>query len=97
MQPDDPFGSISAERYVAYLTGREHERGFFRCPFHGNGDERTPSLNTNGVLWYCHGRGKGGSIYDFGAELWGIKPRGKGFAEIRTRLGRELLTLAGEL
>jgi hypothetical protein len=53
--------------------------------------KRTASLHTTGNLWYCHGCGAGGSIYDFGALLYGIEPRKSGFDEIRVLLGRDLL------
>jgi hypothetical protein len=80
---DDPFYGMPAEEYIHGLTGQEPQHHFFSCPFH---DERTPSLHANGALWYCHGCQKGGSIYDFGAALWDIKPRRDGFKELRTRL-----------
>jgi hypothetical protein len=91
MEPDDPFNGLAAEDYIEALTGREARRGFFRCPFHGDGEERTPSLHVMGVLWHCHGCHEGGTIYDFGARLWGIEPRGEGFKEIRARLLNTLI------
>lgn len=94
MRPDDPFASIDAERYIHALTGREARRGFFACPFHGDGDERTPSLHATGTVWHCQACKLGGTIYDFGAALWDIEPREDGFKEIKARLGRELLKVA---
>lgn len=95
MEPDDPFYGIGATRYVAMLTGQEPSRGgFFRCPFHADGAERTPSLHATDLLpgrWFCHACQRGGTIYDFGALLWDIEPRRDGFGELRVRLGRELL------
>lgn len=38
-----------------------------RCPFHGGGDERTPSLQVTPSkgLWYCHACHEGGDVLDF--------------------------------
>ena len=42
-----------------------------RCPFHGGGQERTPSftVDTDQKLYYCFGCSKGGSILDFVMEM----------------------------
>ncbi|MCL2609777.1 MAG: CHC2 zinc finger domain-containing protein, partial [Treponema sp.] len=42
-----------------------------RCPFHGGGQERTPSLTVDPdkKLYHCFGCGKGGSILDFVMEM----------------------------
>lgn len=90
MDADDPFYGIEAVTYIELLTGEDAVRGFFRCPFHGGGEERTPSLRAHGGLWYCHACHIGGSIYDFGAHLWDLEPRREGFIEIQQRLAREL-------
>lgn len=89
MQTDDPFYGMPAEEYIRALTGQDPEHHFFRCPFHSDSDERTPSLHATEAFWYCHGCQRGGTIYDFGAELWGIEPRRDGFKEIRRRLYAE--------
>jgi hypothetical protein len=91
MDADDPFNGLQAEDYIRVLTGREATRGFVQCPFHGDGDERTPSLHVTGMLWHCHGCHEGGTIYDFCGRLWGLEPRRDGFKEIRQRLASELL------
>lgn len=57
------------------------------CPFHG--EDRTPSLHVYedpGAGWYCYGCGRGGSIFDLGAEVFGLSTRGREFVELRTRL-----------
>jgi hypothetical protein len=88
--PDDPLLAIPASEYVPLLTGRELNRdGKTQCPWHGDGQERTPSLHaytdpTRG--WHCYGCDVGGSIIDFGARLWGITPRGAGYHDVRRRL-----------
>ena len=91
MDIDDPFHTIEAERYFPLLTGREATRGFVQCPFHGGGDERTPSLHLTGIFWHCHSCKRGGTIYDLGAELYGIEPRGDGFRELQRVLAERLL------
>lgn len=95
MEPDDPFYGIEATRYIEALTGRAPTRGgFFQCPFHADGNERTPSLHATDILparWYCHACHEGGTIYDFAALLWGIEPRAEGFGVIRDRLAREFI------
>lgn len=92
---DDVLGSIPAVDYVAALTGRVvGSDGKVACPFHAEGEERTPSLHCYGDPdsgWYCFGCGRGGSIVDFGSYLYGIEPRGAGFHEIRRRLAADLL------
>jgi CHC2-type zinc finger protein len=95
MEPDDIFYGLDATTYIELLTGQEPTRSkFFRCPFHADGGERTPSLHATDILpgrWYCFACGRGGTVYDFAGLLWGIEPRAAGFAELRDRLVRELL------
>lgn len=90
MEPTDPFNGIDAEVYIRRLTGQQAQRGFFRCPFHSDSDERTPSLHATGMFWFCHGCRRGGTIYDFGAHLWEITPRGDGFKELQVKLAGAL-------
>jgi DNA primase len=42
-----------------------------RCPFHGGGQERTPSftVDTDQKLYYCFGCSKGGTVIDFVMEM----------------------------
>jgi hypothetical protein len=91
---DDPLLTIAAETYVPALTGREVGRdGKVQCPFHGGGEERTPSLHVypDDRGWFCFGCERGGTIYDLGALIYGLEPRGAGFHEIRRRLAADLL------
>lgn len=82
---------LKAQEYVPALTGEEPRFGFVRCPFHGNGEERTPSLKLYpDGHWSCHACRLGGTVIDFGAALYGITPRGRGFHEIRRRLAEDL-------
>lgn len=60
---------------VAEMYGFEPSReGFIHCPFHDNGNERTPSLKVypghNG--FYCHACTAGGSVIDFVMKLFDI-------------------------
>lgn len=92
VEPDDSFYGLPAAEYIAVLTGHEADgHGFVRCPFHGDGAERTPSLHATGMFWFCHACRRGGTIYDFGAELWGMPARGYGFGYLRDRLRSELM------
>jgi hypothetical protein len=75
LQTDDPLRAIPAEVYVPALTGLKI--GWDRkvvCPFH---EETVGSLHVypGGQGWFCHGCSRGGSIYDFGAELWSMSTR----------------------
>lgn len=91
----DVLDTIAPTVYAEALTGEPVGRdGKIACPFH---EDRTPSLHLypdpeHG--WTCYGCGRGGTIIDFGAALWGIEPRGAGFHELRHRLARELLRSA---
>ncbi len=91
---DDPLQRIPPAEYVERLTGREVGRdGKVCCPLPGH-DDRTPSFQTYPTPergWVCFGCGKGGTIIDLGAELYGLEPRGAGYREIRRRLASDLL------
>jgi hypothetical protein len=98
----DPLMAIPAAEYVPILTGNPVGRdGKATCPFHGGGQERTPSLHAYPDAeqgWACFGScpapsGKkhfGGDIYTFGAVLYGLDPH-RDFPEIRRRLAADLL------
>ncbi len=84
---EDPLLAIGPARYIEELAGLavpRHRK--VRCPFHQDG---TPSLHVYDDPrrgWYCFGCGRGGSIYDFAASLWGMQTRGDHFIELRRRL-----------
>jgi len=81
--------AIPAGTYVPTLTGRQpNSAGKICCPFH---DDSTPSLQLYDHGWYCFGAcHTGGSIYDFGALLFGLDTRGHQFLALRQRLATEL-------
>ena len=84
---DDPLLALEPRAYLEALTGLPVARdGKVSCPFH---DARTPSLHvyaTPAGGWYCFGCGRGTSVYDLAADLWGLEPCGADFLELRRRL-----------
>jgi hypothetical protein len=94
LDTDDPLRSMAASEYVALLTGQQVGRdGKTACPLPGH-DERTPSFHAYATPergWTCFGCGRGGTIIDFGAYLYGIEARGRGYHDIRRRLAADLL------
>jgi hypothetical protein len=50
--------------------------------------DRTPSLHVfpTSERWCCFSCGRGGSVYDLSAAMWGMAPRGREFIQIRERL-----------
>ncbi len=90
---DDPLLLIPAAEYIGELIGSHVGRdGKVRCPFHGNGSERTPSLHAYDDPsrgWYCFGCDRGGDVYGFAAELYGLCCQ-TDFPAVRTRLIADL-------
>jgi RepB DNA-primase from phage plasmid/CHC2 zinc finger len=87
------LAAIPADRYVTALTGRSPDTtGKVRCPFHEDGNASLQLYGQNG--FYCFGCGRGGTVVDFAALLWGIEPRGSGFVEILRRLQATLGAVA---
>ena len=88
---DDPLLEISPTVYVEKLAGLRIPRsGVVACPFH---PDDTPSLKLYRDPergWYCYGCRRGGSIYDFGAALWDVEPRGRDFIALREHIVRTL-------
>ena len=84
---DDPLLRVPARTYVETLAGLRVPRGGkIRCPFH---DDSTPSLHVYddpGRGWYCFGCRRGGSVYDFAANLWSTGTRGDDFVALRDAL-----------
>jgi hypothetical protein len=91
---DDPLASIPPPLYFEALAGipvPDHG-GTVCCPLH---EERTPSCHVYAEPdrgWFCFGAcHKGGTIYDLGAELFHIEPRGKDFEHLRRRIAESVL------
>ena len=85
--------TIPSREFVPLLAGREANRaGFVQCPFHGGGDERTPSLHVgDDQRWYCHSCQQGGGIVDFYALIIGREvPAGAEFAAFVRELAIQL-------
>jgi hypothetical protein len=84
---DDPLRRISPDEYVRALLGVGVPRNRkISCPFH---EDHTPSLHvyeTPEGGWYCYGCGRGTSIYDMAAGVYGLGTRGGDFVELRRRL-----------
>ena len=88
----DRVRSVNTAQYVEILTGQvPNIDNKIRCPFHGEGQERTPSLHCFGDgCWQCFGCGKGGTIFDFAAELFNHGTKGRDFLKLRDELARKL-------
>jgi len=98
---DDPLLAIRPPVHCEVLAGIEVDRsGKARCPFHH--PDTDPSFHaypTPEEGWTCFGgcpappgrRHLGGDIITFGAELYKIEPRGRGYWAIRERLEADLL------
>ncbi|MGH2965119.1 MAG: CHC2 zinc finger domain-containing protein [Solirubrobacterales bacterium] len=91
-QTDDPLLLIPPVVYVEHLAGIQVPRsGKIACPFH---QDRTPSLHVYREPergWYCYGCQRGGSVYDFAAQLWQLQPFGPSFRQLRQQLSVALL------
>jgi hypothetical protein len=72
---DVDLRSIPSAEFVPLLTGRAvTPDGYVQCPFHKNGQERTPSLHVSAIggQWYCLGDcQQGGGLIEFYALLHG--------------------------
>jgi RepB DNA-primase from phage plasmid/CHC2 zinc finger len=85
---DQQLLAVPAATYVPALTGRQANRaGKICCPFH---DDSNPSLQLYDRGWYCFACRIGGSVYDFGALLFGLDTKGREFLQLRHRLAAEL-------
>ena len=48
--------------------------GFIRCPFHGGGNEKTPSCHLTERFFKCFACQEGGDVIKFTARLFDLKP-----------------------
>ena len=67
----DPYRAIPAADYFPRLAAIElPQRGNVSCPTPSHTDAE-PSCSVDEYVWYCHGCGAGGSIYDLASALAG--------------------------
>jgi len=74
---------VYVQRLTRQTVGRSRK---VHCPLH---DDDTPSLHVYPDAergWFCFGCGRGGTVYDLAAALWGRELRGRGFAALRADL-----------
>jgi CHC2 zinc finger len=82
---------IPADVWLPALTDEDVPRGrTVRCPLPGH-DDRTPSCRLYETSFYCFGCHRGGDIFCFAGELWGIPTHSRTFPELRERLADHLL------
>jgi hypothetical protein len=97
LSSDDPLRRIPPAVYVEVLTGLAVARNRkVSCPWH---EDRVPSLHVYERPeqgWYCFGCGRGGSIYDLAAELYGLRPRGREFLQLRALLSERFAAWAAQ-
>lgn len=98
---DDVLRTIDPPTFVEALTGLHvPPSGMVRCPLPGH-DDRTPSFKVyespDRGVWCFGGCQRGGTIYDFGALLWGyaLPLRGSDFLDVKRRLLDRLLAVSG--
>jgi hypothetical protein len=83
---DDPLKQLEPRVYVEALTGEVvPASGMMCCPLPDH-DDRRPSFQVLSSHWRCFGCGRGGSVIDFAAALYGIEPRGPGYWRLRDRI-----------
>ncbi len=97
---EDVLRRIDPPSFVEALTGLHvPPSGMVSCPLPGH-DDRTPSFKAYAAAEqgaWCFGCSRGGTIYDFAAQLWGypLPLRGQDFIEVKRRLLDELLAVSG--
>jgi len=85
--------AIAPQVYVERLTGQRVGRSRkVRCPLH---EDATPSLHVYPDAergWFCFGCGRGGTVIDLAAGMWGRDTSGRAFAALRADLDAVLLS-----
>lgn len=64
-------------KYLPQVDTRQvNGKLYLRCPFHSNGNEKTPSLHIDPCknLWHCFGCGEGGDSIDLVERLLNTSP-----------------------
>jgi DNA primase len=72
--------SITMRQVAEYYGFPIDRKGFIKCPFHGNGTERTPSLKIYEGFrgFHCKGCGIGGDVSKFVELLDGVSRKDAG-------------------
>lgn len=86
----DPLRGVAPPVYFGEIAGVDvpAQGGMIRCPLPQHEDPN-PSCQVFASAqrgWHCYGCGRGGSIYDLAAPIWGLETRGRDFVELRRRL-----------
>jgi CHC2 zinc finger len=90
-----PLLQIEPTVYVRQLLGVPAGPGRkVHCPFHTDTRPSLHAYTTAERGWCCFSCGRGGSIYDLAAALWGMRTRGREFIELKRLLTEHF---AGEL
>ncbi len=86
---DEALLALPAQHWMLMLAGLQPSpAGKVACPFHA---DTTPSLHCyEDGSWYCFGCRRGGTIYDFAAQLWQTGTKHNEFLQLRARLAAEL-------
>jgi hypothetical protein len=94
----DSLKWVPASVYAPVLTGRPVDAdGWMQCPFHKDGNERTPSFRADKTLWACYACEPlldkdvmGGNVFDLAALLWGygVPLSPIDYSIVRGRLGK---------
>jgi len=89
----DPLLDVEPAIYVSALlgvaVGRERK---VSCPFHTDEHPSLHAYPTPEQGWHCFSCGRGGSVYDLAAQLFGMQPRGVEFLKLRALLEQRLLS-----
>jgi hypothetical protein len=84
---DDPLLAVPPRLYIEVLGGATVSRDRKAvCPFHDDGTASLHAYREPDRGWYCYGCRRGGSIYDFAAQLWGLSTRGADFLKVADAL-----------
>ncbi len=70
-QAKEAVSMMEAATFYGYTPNRA---GFIRCPFHGGGNEKTPSCKLYENGWHCFGCQTGRTVIDFTARLFDLSP-----------------------
>jgi len=82
---------VPADLWLPALTSVDVPRSrTVCCPLPGH-DDRTPSCRIYDTSFYCFGCHRGGDIFNFASELYGIQAHSREFPELRERLAADLL------